>query len=131
MFIQIFQTWPNLKESFLEYFVTFPMDARLYQRPVTSVGTKHIKVKASPKKTQETSVLSLLSRKNTQESSGVAPCFDRPVSKLKTFSLLKLYNCRSKFGVLGYIAIQSSDSFNFSKSLFNKWELQKKIFRSN
>lgn len=45
-----FQTWPNLKESFLEYFVTFPMDARLYQRPVTSVGTKHIKVKATPKK---------------------------------------------------------------------------------
>ncbi|XP_052708586.1 uncharacterized protein LOC128183562 isoform X10 [Crassostrea angulata] len=42
------QTWPNLKESFLEYFVTFPMDARLYQRPVTSVGTKHIKVTLQP-----------------------------------------------------------------------------------
>lgn len=39
------QTWPKLEGPLHEHFVTFPVDARMYQRPVTSLGTKQIKVR--------------------------------------------------------------------------------------
>ncbi|OWF37572.1 Dynein heavy chain 5, axonemal [Mizuhopecten yessoensis] len=41
-------TWPDFKEPLIENFVTFPTDARMYQRPVTSVGAKNIKIVLQP-----------------------------------------------------------------------------------
>ena len=38
------QHWSKLEEKIPEYFVTFPTDTRIYQRPVTTHGTKQIKV---------------------------------------------------------------------------------------
>ena len=41
----MFQVWPDLIEGKLhEYFITFPIDHR-YQRPVTSLSKKEVKVK--------------------------------------------------------------------------------------
>ncbi|XP_052807484.1 dynein axonemal heavy chain 5-like isoform X7 [Mya arenaria] len=45
------QYWPKLEAPVHEHFVTFPTDARLYQRPVTSVGAKHIKIALQPVET--------------------------------------------------------------------------------
>ncbi|XP_067674368.1 uncharacterized protein [Haliotis asinina] len=42
------ETWPKLEGPLHENFVTFPVDARMYQRPVTSLGTKQIKVMLQP-----------------------------------------------------------------------------------
>ncbi|KAK3577475.1 hypothetical protein CHS0354_032326 [Potamilus streckersoni] len=40
--------WPVLENPLKENFVTFPIDARLYQRPLTSVGVKQIKIALQP-----------------------------------------------------------------------------------
>ncbi|XP_025098007.1 LOW QUALITY PROTEIN: dynein gamma chain, flagellar outer arm-like [Pomacea canaliculata] len=46
---QVFsQHWSKLEEKFAEYFVTFPTDARIYQRPLTTHGTKQVKVMLQP-----------------------------------------------------------------------------------
>ncbi|KAK6187606.1 hypothetical protein SNE40_005595 [Patella caerulea] len=37
-------TWPKIEGTMYNHFVTFPTDSRMYQRPVTSVHSKHIKV---------------------------------------------------------------------------------------
>ncbi|XP_076466964.1 uncharacterized protein LOC143298129 [Babylonia areolata] len=42
------QHWSKLEEKIPEHFVTFPMDTRIYQRPVTTHGTKQIKVLLQP-----------------------------------------------------------------------------------
>jgi len=42
--IFVFQFWPKLDGPIHDHFVTFPTDARLYNRPVTSVSSKNIKV---------------------------------------------------------------------------------------
>ncbi|XP_041355189.1 dynein gamma chain, flagellar outer arm-like isoform X3 [Gigantopelta aegis] len=42
------ETWPKLEGTMHEYFVTFPIDARMYQRPVTSLGSKPLKVVLQP-----------------------------------------------------------------------------------
>ena len=43
--VLMFQVWPDLIEGKLhEYFITFPLDHR-YQRPVTSLSKKEVKVK--------------------------------------------------------------------------------------
>ena len=39
-----FQHWPELAEDLHPYFVTFPTDSRIYQRPVTSMSKKEIPV---------------------------------------------------------------------------------------
>ncbi|CAH1799095.1 unnamed protein product [Owenia fusiformis] len=45
----ISDTWPDLEpEQIHQYFVTFPIDARVYQRPVTSISYKQIKVVLQP-----------------------------------------------------------------------------------
>ena len=38
------ERWPHLAESLHPHFVTFPVDARLYQRPVTNMSKKELKV---------------------------------------------------------------------------------------
>ncbi|XP_060567478.1 dynein axonemal heavy chain 5-like [Ruditapes philippinarum] len=43
--------WPKLDSPLHEHFVTFPTDARLYQRPVTSMGAKHFKIQLQPVET--------------------------------------------------------------------------------
>lgn len=43
-YCNLFQYWPRLEAPVFDHFVTFPTDARLYQRPVTSVSAKNIKV---------------------------------------------------------------------------------------
>ncbi|XP_053397319.1 dynein axonemal heavy chain 5-like isoform X6 [Mercenaria mercenaria] len=45
------QYWPKLDSPLHEHFVTFPTDARLYQRPVTSMGAKHFKIQLQPVET--------------------------------------------------------------------------------
>lgn len=42
------QHWSKLEEKMPEHFVTFPMDTRIYQRPITTHGTKQIKVMLQP-----------------------------------------------------------------------------------
>jgi hypothetical protein len=44
----IFQAFPNLEEEPDQSFVTFPIDTRIYQRPVTSHGNKQVKVLLQP-----------------------------------------------------------------------------------
>ena len=39
------EIWPDLKDSLHKYFVTFPVDARAYARPVTSISKKEMKVR--------------------------------------------------------------------------------------
>ena len=39
-----YQIWPDLKENLHNFFVTFPVDAKSYIRPVTSMSKKEIKV---------------------------------------------------------------------------------------
>ncbi|CAL1527205.1 unnamed protein product [Lymnaea stagnalis] len=41
-------TWKDKLSGLRENFVTFPVDARVFQRPVTSVGAKHVKVALQP-----------------------------------------------------------------------------------
>ena len=41
------QHWSKMEEKMPDHFVTFPMDTRIYQRPVTTHGTKQIKVRLS------------------------------------------------------------------------------------
>jgi hypothetical protein len=36
--------WSKLEEKIPEHFVTFPLDTRIYQRPVTTHGSKQLKV---------------------------------------------------------------------------------------
>lgn len=38
------QTFPEVKGPFMDHFVTFPTDARMYNRPVTSVTGKNVRV---------------------------------------------------------------------------------------
>lgn len=38
------ELWPDLAESLHKYFVTFPLDAKTYNRPLTTVSRKEIKV---------------------------------------------------------------------------------------
>ncbi|GFN75495.1 dynein beta chain, ciliary [Plakobranchus ocellatus] len=40
--------WKELESPLHENFVTFPIDARIFQRPVTSTGAKHVKVNLQP-----------------------------------------------------------------------------------
>ena len=40
----LMQHWSKGEEKMQEHFVTFPLDTRIYQRPVTTHGTKQIKV---------------------------------------------------------------------------------------
>ncbi|KAL4232681.1 hypothetical protein ACF0H5_007369 [Mactra antiquata] len=47
----ITQYWPKIEGPVHEHFVTFPTDARLYQRPVTSIGAKHFKIVLQPVET--------------------------------------------------------------------------------
>ncbi|XP_070190368.1 uncharacterized protein [Littorina saxatilis] len=42
------QHWSKLEEKIPDYFVTFPIDTRIYTRPVTTHGTKQIKVLLQP-----------------------------------------------------------------------------------
>ncbi|XP_059166583.1 dynein axonemal heavy chain 8-like [Physella acuta] len=42
------ETWKEKTVNLHEHFVTFPIDARGFQRPVTSIGSKHIKVSLQP-----------------------------------------------------------------------------------
>ena len=39
------EQWPDLVESLHPHFVTFPVDARMYQRPVTTMSKKEMKVR--------------------------------------------------------------------------------------
>ena len=42
------QMFPNLEQPPEEHFVTFPIDTRVYQRPLTSHGNKQVKVMLQP-----------------------------------------------------------------------------------
>ncbi|XP_023932047.1 dynein heavy chain 5, axonemal-like isoform X1 [Lingula anatina] len=42
------ETWPGMADQLYENFVTFPIDTRVYQRPVTSLSQKQVKVVLQP-----------------------------------------------------------------------------------
>ena len=38
------EVWPDMEGKVYDHFVTFPTDARAYQRPVTSLSKKEVRV---------------------------------------------------------------------------------------